>query len=83
MAIHHLPTTAVNSRSLILVTSKSEDMRMLWRSKIANDERGATAIEYGLIAALIGLGIVGGVSGLGGGVAALWASVLQQIQSAL
>lgn len=29
---------------------------------IANDERGVTAIEYGLIAALIAIVIIGGVS---------------------
>lgn len=56
---------------------------MLWQSEIANDERGVTAVEYALIAALIGLGIVGGLSGLSGGVAGLWASVLQQVQSIL
>ena len=29
-------------------------------SRFLNDESGATAIEYGLIAALIGVGIIGG-----------------------
>lgn len=56
---------------------------MLWRAKIADDERGATAIEYGLIAALIALGMIGGLSALGGGVAALWADIVQQLQSVL
>lgn len=32
----------------------------------ANDESGATAIEYGLIAALIAVAIIGAVSALGG-----------------
>ena len=31
------------------------------------DESGATAIEYGLLAALIGVGIIGSVKGLGSG----------------
>ena len=35
-------------------------------SRFIKDESGATAIEYGLIAALIGVGIVGGASFLGG-----------------
>ena len=35
-------------------------------SRFIKDESGATAIEYGLIAALIGVGIVGGASILGG-----------------
>jgi pilus assembly protein Flp/PilA len=36
--------------------------------RFLNDEAGATAIEYGLIAALIAVGIIAGVSSLGGGV---------------
>lgn len=32
--------------------------------KLLNDETGATAIEYGLIAALIAIGIIGAVAGL-------------------
>jgi len=35
-------------------------------SKFINDESGATAIEYGLIAALIAVVIIGAVSTLGG-----------------
>ena len=33
--------------------------------KFASDERGATAIEYGLIAAGISLAILGSINGLG------------------
>lgn len=33
--------------------------------KFANDESGATAIEYGLIAALVGVAIIAGVRALG------------------
>ena len=33
--------------------------------RFANDESGATAIEYGLIAALIAVAIIGGVTALG------------------
>jgi len=36
-------------------------------ARFINDESGATAIEYGLLAALIGVGIVGGASLLGNG----------------
>ncbi|MFP4519223.1 MAG: Flp family type IVb pilin [Oceanicaulis sp.] len=35
-------------------------------SKFLKDESGATAIEYGLIAALIAVVIIGGVTTLGG-----------------
>ncbi|MCC2112872.1 MAG: Flp family type IVb pilin [Hyphomicrobiales bacterium] len=33
--------------------------------RFANDESGATAIEYGLIAALIAVAIIGGAKALG------------------
>ena len=35
------------------------------RRRFADDESGATAIEYGLIAALIAVAIIGGVTALG------------------
>ena len=34
-------------------------------TRFANDESGATAIEYGLIAALVGVAIIGGATILG------------------
>jgi pilus assembly protein Flp/PilA len=36
------------------------------------DRRGATAIEYGLIAALIVVAMIGGLSALGGGAGGMW-----------
>ena len=36
------------------------------------DARGATAIEYGLIAALIALALISGMQQLGGGVGGMW-----------
>jgi pilus assembly protein Flp/PilA len=39
-------------------------MRNLFKNFIAN-ENGATAIEYGLIAALIAVAIIGGVTAVG------------------
>lgn len=37
-------------------------------SRFAKDESGATAIEYGLIAALIAVVIIGAVTALGGSI---------------
>ena len=37
-------------------------------ARFLKDESGATAIEYGLIAALIAVAIIGGVTALGGSV---------------
>lgn len=45
-------------------------MKML--KQFLTDESGATAIEYGLIAAIMGAGVVGGVSSLGGDVVKLY-----------
>ncbi|MGL4395175.1 MAG: Flp family type IVb pilin [Hyphomicrobium sp.] len=41
----------------------------------ANDESGATAIEYGLIAALVGVGITAALSTLEGGLTALFEAI--------
>ena len=41
-------------------------------ARFVNDESGATAIEYGLIAALIAVGIIAAATTLGGGLANLF-----------
>lgn len=43
--------------------------------RLCSDKRGATAIEYGLIAALIAMGLIGGLSALGGGANGLWGMI--------
>ena len=40
------------------------------------DERGATAIEYGLIVALIAVAAMGGMQALGGGSSGMWGKIL-------
>lgn len=39
------------------------------------DNRGATAIEYGLIIALIALALMGGLTKLGGGAGGMWGNL--------
>jgi len=39
------------------------------------EERGATAIEYGLIASLIVIAMIGGLSALGGGAGGMWSEL--------
>ena len=46
------------------------------------DDRGATAIEYGLIAALICVAIIGALGGLGGGVGGMWSDLSNDVSSA-
>ena len=40
--------------------------------KLRADQRGATAIEYGLIAALIVIAMLTGLQSMGGGVGGMW-----------
>ncbi len=42
---------------------------------IKNNDSGATAIEYGLIAALVAVGLVGALTALGGDLSALFEGV--------
>jgi pilus assembly protein Flp/PilA len=44
-------------------------------NKFLKDENGATAIEYGLIAALIAVVIVGGVTAIGTNLSTMFTSV--------
>jgi pilus assembly protein Flp/PilA len=43
--------------------------------KFLKDENGATAIEYGLIAALVAVAIVGALTTLGGGLSSMFGKV--------
>jgi len=46
-----------------------------WFKSFIRNESGATAIEYGLIASLIGVAIIAGVRALGTGLSGTFASV--------
>ncbi len=43
--------------------------------KLGADRRGATAIEYGLIVALIAIAMMGGLAKLGGGANGMWGNL--------
>ena len=49
--------------------------------RLPNDQKGAPAIEYGLIAALIALAMMGGLRTLGGGAGGMWTNVSSQVQA--
>ena len=49
--------------------------------RLLADQRGATAIEYGLIAALIVIAMMGGLRVLGGGTGGMWTRVNQEVQN--
>jgi pilus assembly protein Flp/PilA len=44
-------------------------------NRILRDQKGATAIEYGLIIALLMLAMMSGLSALGGGTGGMWTNV--------
>ena len=50
--------------------------------RFAGDESGATAIEYGLIAALIAVGIIAAATSLGGGLSALFGRISTKLNAA-
>lgn len=45
-------------------------------SRLRDDERGVTALEYGMIGILIAVAIVGAVTRLGNGALSLWRTVV-------
>ncbi len=47
--------------------------------RMLTDQTGATAIEYGLIAALIVIAMMGGLRTLGGGAGGMWTKVHDQV----
>ena len=49
--------------------------------RLSRDKRGATAIEYGLIAALIVVAMMGGLSALGGGAGGMWSKLNNTVQN--
>jgi len=53
-----------------------------WR-ELGSDESGATAVEYGLILALIFLAMVGAVQAFADGTIGMWGHVVEESDKAL
>ena len=51
-------------------------------TKFANDESGATAIEYGLIAALLAVGLIAAARGLGSQISSTFNTVSTTMKTA-
>ena len=49
--------------------------------RLLADQGGATAIEYGLIAALIVVAMVGALASLGGGSMGMWTNIADAVQN--
>ena len=51
--------------------------------RLRSDKRGATAIEYGLIAALIAVAIISSLQTLGGGSNGMWGKLDNKLDTAM
>ena len=51
--------------------------------KLRNDDRGATAVEYGLILALIFLALMGAVQAFGQNAISMWDTVSSTVKAAI
>ena len=51
--------------------------------RFLKDEDGATAIEYGLIAALIAVAVIGGVSAVGGSANTTFTTISTELNDAI
>jgi pilus assembly protein Flp/PilA len=51
--------------------------------KLGADQRGATAIEYGLIAALIVIAMMGALQAMGGGVGGMWGKLGNSVNTSM
>ena len=56
---------------------------MLWIARLVRDQKGATAVEYGLICALIIVACVGAIGALGGSTGGLWGLISGNVQNAM
>ena len=50
-----------------------------WIGRLTGDERGATAVEYGLIVALIVLALIGGLKAVAGTTITMWNNVADKV----
>jgi pilus assembly protein Flp/PilA len=59
-----------------------EGLAMRRISGLFSDVRGATAVEYGLILALIFLAMVGAIAGVASSTIGMWTNVSSEVQNA-
>lgn len=50
-----------------------------WLGRIAHDERGATAVEYGLIASLVVLGMLAALTNVANSTTGMWNNVSDNV----
>lgn len=79
----HLLLTEACETSVVDVDQKEGGVSAIQTAfrKLRSDQRGATAIEYGLIAALIVVAMTGGLSALGGGAGGMWTKLSHKVEN--
>ena len=50
--------------------------------RLRGNRKGATAVEYGLIVALIVIAVIGGLNSLGGSTGGAWNGVAEKVKAA-
>lgn len=56
-------------------------MKTAFMKRLAHSTKGATVVEYGLICALIVLGALGAITGLGLKTSAMWNNVATEVSN--
>lgn len=51
--------------------------------RLRSDKRGATAIEYGLLVALLALAMITGLATLGGGANGMWGELSNRVDAVM
>ena len=77
-----VPLIVAQGRERILLRCRSPNVRHL-RVRFVKDQRGAAAIEYGLVVTLIFLAVVAGMIASGASLGDLYRGVLQRISDAI
>jgi pilus assembly protein Flp/PilA len=77
----HIPTGAKDRRIAEDTDTQESNMKNLV-TKFASDESGATAIEYGLIAALIAVAMIVGATSVGKAINAKFDTVATKVNAA-
>ncbi|WP_332310948.1 Flp family type IVb pilin [Novosphingopyxis sp. YJ-S2-01] len=67
-----------------MTTSSKWEMRSMkqWIHRILHEQDGATAVEYGLIAALVVIAMIGALSSMSGTTIQMWNSVSTNVVDA-
>lgn len=73
----------MNSRHRFCPHEISEEIMIKLSRNILRNEAGATAIEYGLIAALVSIAAIGALTAMGSSLDTMFSSVANELETAV